>query len=349
MSLAPRTLDCEILQVGLATFRVFGTDGLPLARLTLDLDGPPGVTARHLGSGLVGLSGDPDTAFPPAPAPLDATLTVGEVGYRSETLAISVAQNAILPENLPDMVLRRQPGVLQGRVVRESDGTPITGATISVVPVPPVAGEHLIELATPLPWDVPAGTQIDGFGLAAVAGPVPVKTLRATANAGDRALLLDDRQSLAAGQYLRLGAGRSRSLAEIAAVSPVPADLTQPGLVFLVGPLPASAPQGAPAAPMTLGGLVQGGQSIGTARSGEALLLADQPVQGMLLRIGPAADDRVMAPLDPTDADGRYTIPGLARFPFLEVTASAAGFTDQTRTLTQTSSLRMQLDFRLAP
>jgi hypothetical protein len=323
----------------LASLRVLDEDGSLVTLSAALLPSDPRVLAFAKDGGLIVLAVDPATA-PPLPAMF--TLSLAEPGFRRTSVAVSFPANATFPLTLPDLTLRRVPITLRGRVVTAAAGAPLASASVTLAPVPAVAGQTMIALGQLLATDVPAGTPVVGFALTSVGGAVPIKNVQANAARGATELTLDDRQNLTTGQILRIGPLGRRSLARIAFVDPTP-PLTGPGFVLLGPPLTATARQNDPAEPCTLGVAGLAGNSIGDAFAGEALVLADTAVSGDALLIGAAP--YTIAPA--TDADGYYQRSGIARFRPLTVSVAAAGFASQTRAWSPGGVAR--LDFRLVP
>jgi hypothetical protein len=325
--------------VVLAVLRVVDEDGSTIGLSAEPTLSEPRVLVLVKDGGLLVLMADP-TAAPPLPASF--ALTLAEPGFRPATVAVALPANAVFPLHLPDLMLRRVPVSLGGRVVAAATGTPVAGAAITLAPLAAVGGQTLIALGQALGGDVAPGTPVAAFALNPVGGPVPIKTVQATALDGETALLLDDRHTLAAGQLLRIGPPPRRSLARISFVDPTP-PLTAPGLVLLSPPLVATARQGDPAEPCTLGAAGPAGNTIGEAFAGEALVLADAAVIGDALLVGGAPYTAART----TDADGYYQRIGIARFRRLTVSIAAAGFANQSRAWSPGGIPR--LDFRLVP
>jgi hypothetical protein len=348
---AGTVVDLTARQLVLAVLRVLDEDGTTPVRLP---DPPPpgrdprvAVLARE--PGLLAMAGDPALLLPGPGNPPSVTLMLSLPGFRATEVTLALPPGAVPPVMLPDLVLRRLPRDLTGRIVAAASGAPLAGITVAIAPAAPLAG-NLLLLSPPLGADLPAGTAVRGFALNPVGGAVPVKHLHVPAEAGTTAIELDDRQDLAAGQILRFGPPGRRSFGRIRFVATGPAPLTDPGLVLLDAPLVASLRQedaaeacalGAPAGP--------GSMTLGQAYAGEGLLVTAAAVApGAALAIGPAATAALHGSPAPSDADGRYRIPGLARLPRLTASVAAPGFAPRSRTVIPVTG-STSLDWQLTP
>ena len=328
--------------VAIAVLRALDEDAAtPVELAALPIASDPRAVVMLRAGGLVVLAGDPDA--PPA----DLELRLDEPGFRPARIAIVLPVGAARPAMLPDLVLRRMPRDLDGRVVAATTGDPLPAASVTLAPAPPAPAGTPLLLLPALAADVPAGTTLRGFPLVPVGGAVPVKRLLQDAPAGTTWLELDDRQDLAPGQVLRLGPPERRGFARLSFVAPAP--LAGPGIVLLAAPLAATARQDDAAQPCVLGvPAAAAATTLGDAFAGEGLLLATAPTPGEVVEIGPPGAGALHAPPGPTDADGRYRFAGLARIPRFAATAAAAGFAQQTRFVSPAAGTA-RVDWRLVP
>lgn len=108
-------------------------------------------------------------------------------GFVDRDLALSIAAGTALPLDVGDVVLRRRPVQVRGRVVHAVTGAPIAGARVFAAALTP--GPHTLVLRPPLHSDRPAGTPVRHHPFGG-AGAV-TRTLAADAHAGDGLLMVD--------------------------------------------------------------------------------------------------------------------------------------------------------------
>ncbi|MBO1076186.1 carboxypeptidase-like regulatory domain-containing protein [Roseomonas marmotae] len=346
-------LDLTARRLVLAVLRVLDEDGVTPVHLpeTPPAADDPRVVVLVREPGLLAIAGDPSLLLLPGPGnPPAVTLNLRLTGFRPAEITMTLPPAAVPPVGLPDLILRRLPKDLNGRIVVAVTGAPLSGIAVTIAPASPLTGHPLL-LSPVLAADVPAGTDVRGFGLSPVGGAVPLKHLHAPAEAGSTAIELDDRQDLAVGQILRFGPPGRRSFGRVTFVAAGPAPLTAPGLVLLGAPLSASLRQGDEAEAFTLGVPAgPGTTTLGQAYAGEGMLVTAAAVApGAVLAIGPAATAALHGSPALSDADGRYRIPGLARLPRLTASVAAPGFAPRSRTVVMAADGGSSLDWRLTP
>ena len=297
------------------------------------------------------LAGDPDVALADTSIAHPLTVTIRAAGYRSAVLPITVPANPVLPLDFP-IELRREPVRVSGRVTLLASGAPITNSQITITGPPLPAPRRAVLLGQPLTADLSPTAKIRGRNVTAVASPVPIKTARMIARAGEIEILVDDRRNLAPGQLLELGPPERSHWAEIASVSTSPANQAQPGTVQLVTPLARTVADGDPAAPFTLG-TVSGPlcNPVGEALVGESVVVLDGMPTGAVALINDAPAPRRFHSLGArSGAAGDYAIDGLARLSRPELRIAAPGFASQTRPLPlPRRQSSVTLDWRLSP
>ncbi|MBV1796842.1 hypothetical protein [Siccirubricoccus sp. G192] len=150
--------DCDGRQVALAVLRVLDEDGAS----PVSLSAPPEASDPRLvvlvkPGGLVVVTADPEMPLPPP-----FTLRLREPGFQPAEQVVALPADPALPVAAPELLLRRLPRSLGGRVVAAASGAPVPGATLSLAAAGPLAGALLL-LAPPLGAAVPAATPVQGF------------------------------------------------------------------------------------------------------------------------------------------------------------------------------------------
>ncbi len=281
------------------------------------------LVAKSVGDGLLAIGGDPELAFSMlATDAYSFDLHVTAPGYREQQRTIPVPAASTFPLPAVTFSLRRQPVRLQGRVTRAAAGhPPIPGAGITVQ-----AGT-VLALRTPLSFDHAAGVEVRECVLAPAGG---AKQLELPGLAGESSVTLSDRLGLGGGDVLRLGPPESYEFAIIDSLAPQPADPNQPGEVTLRTPLRRSLAAGAEAQRVNPAAAAVAPQLAAAAVAGEAVLTLDNLLAAAAIRIETAAAPEVEyhAVGALTDADGYYSLDGIAGLRATRFVASAAGFDD---------------------
>jgi hypothetical protein len=153
-------------------------------------------------TGLYAVTGRPDEAFPNLTMAPDAVnLTLTAPGFQSQTLHVTIPQNATFPVIATPVSLRRLPVLIQGRVVSKINRAPIAGA--SIVPIdnpitPPTI--HTLALRSPLYLPHADTTAIQSVTITPGGGA----TLNEDALAGSATITLSDRTGLVLNSIVQL-------------------------------------------------------------------------------------------------------------------------------------------------
>lgn len=287
------------------------------------------VYVRTTGDGFYGITGFAERLFPAlTTTSYDFDLTVRARGYREAPLTVHIPQNATLPVNAPVLELKRVPVRLQGRVVEDdSSRNPIPGARV-ITTGGPSAAERTVALRSALYFSHRAGVEVRECQLTPTGS---LKRLAARANAGERAITLNNRSGLAASDVVSVGVDQDVEFVVIRSLEPLPADPNQPGRVTLQNPLNRSFPEDAAVRKVTpgfpLGGVVR--QLTRESEGGDGLLLVDGDLNVNAVEVADPVPDKIEyhAVGALADADGFYRLDGVARVRSLDLDASAAGFT----------------------
>jgi len=298
------------------------------------------------------LTGDVQVALTDRSVPHVLSLRVSASGYRPLPASINVPAFPALPVR-HDLVLRRMPSEVRGRVLGKSAGPtpeflPVVGAQITVSgPVGP-GGELPLLLAQPLTFDLIAGATLRVRALAPQPGVVALDP----ALMGDALVALADGTGVAAGTLLHFGAPGRGFWAEVALVVAHPDRPAPATLAWLTEPLSGSISSGAAIAAFAKGAFSGATATpVGTAYAGEALVWVDAlPGAGDVLVLRqPGHPDRYHERDVLSGPAGDYLIRGFARMGTVELRVSAAGFVTQTRSLPPRRILSGPLDWLLVP
>ena len=185
----------------------------------------PDLNSKTIENGLYAIAGHPDLVFPKLSS---QSYTVGLAfeapGFQEKSLLVTVPQNTTFPVSAATVALRRLPVRLQGRVVQDLSGQPISGALIVAVdnphpsppPPPPPPIPHTILLRSPLYFSHPVNTQVRQVTLTTVGSA----QLLQPARAGDRVLHLTGTAGLGGAAFVRF-ASPDLTLVEYGVVSQV--------------------------------------------------------------------------------------------------------------------------------
>lgn len=297
------------------------------------------------------LAGDVDVALRDPTVPHSLTISVTADGYRPSVTNLVVPVNPVFPIQAP-IALRRRPLRLTGRVTVLATGAPVSGARLSINGPALPAPRRAVLLANPLTADLTPAATLQGRGVTAVGSPVPIKTATVAAQAGSNEIGIDDRQNLATGQLLRFGPPEAPHWAEIAVVSPTPANPALPGTVRLTAPLAKSLRIDDAVAPFTLGGAVGPlCAPIDPAFAGEAvIILGDLPMGDVVAIADAGAATRYVSLGVSSGPLGDYAIDGVARLASPVLNVAAGGFATQNRAIPLAHARdSASLDWRLTP
>jgi hypothetical protein len=278
------------------------------------------------------LAGDAEAVLTDTTITHPLTIAITCDGYRPAVLNLVIPINPVFPIRAP-VAFRRTPLRLTGQITALATGLPVAGAQLSITGPALPAPRRAVLLAQPLSTDLTPAATLQGHVATAVASPVPIKTATVLAQAGADEIGIDNRQSLVAGQLVRLGPPEAPHWSEIAAVSTMPANPALPGTVRLTAPLARSLRLGDTVAPFTLGGAV--GPvcvPIDAAFAGEAVIILNNLPAGDVVVITDAPAVARYAALGVTSGPlGDYAINGLARLASPVLTVAAGGFATQNR------------------
>jgi hypothetical protein len=150
-------------------------------------------------------------------------------GYQHTTLTVNVPAGTTFPITTAPVIMRRIPVRLQGKVVKDSDRSPLPLATVSSK-----SGK------TPLLRDNvrsshAAGTTVRSFSFTNLGA---ARKLSATALPGSTGVVLDNNAGLGANDFLQIGSDGSAQIYQVSGTGPAA------GLVVLQSPLTATFPDG---------------------------------------------------------------------------------------------------------
>jgi hypothetical protein len=137
------------------TDEIFGTFDMPGFAVELTRND---LQSKATPEGLYALTGYPALSFPRlASNSYTVNYTLAAPGFRDYAMQVTIPVNAAFPVSAQGVQMRRLPVRLQGRVVSDSTGLPLTGATIVSVdnpnppsPPPPPPVPHSMLLRSPL-------------------------------------------------------------------------------------------------------------------------------------------------------------------------------------------------------
>jgi hypothetical protein len=156
---------------GAVTDEIFGTFNMPGFAVELTRDD---LQTKATAEGLYALTGRPALSFPHlATTAYAVSFTLAAPGFRDYPMQVKIPVNSTFPISAPGAAMRRLPVRLQGRVVSDATGQPVTGASIVSVdnpnppsppPPPPIA--HSMLLRSPLYSVHPVGAPVQAVTLA---------------------------------------------------------------------------------------------------------------------------------------------------------------------------------------
>jgi len=288
--------------------------GLPLrSQFAVAVDLPNGQT-RAMEGGFFVVSGHGAQVFPDlATKSYSLNLTITADGYRPAIIAVTIPIAASLPVALPFVNLRPLTLRLQGRVVKESDRTPIAGASVVCTTA------KVLALRTPSYFDHAALITVNARSLNPGGA---AKQLTGDARSGSTILTLNSTVGLAGGQVLRIGSDVKNDFGIIDTVGPGPAQVTLKyglGQTYAAG----TAVQG------VTPGIVSGSAHLmRDANVGDGVMLLDAPLATDAVEIQDGTHLEYHAVNAISDAAGYYRLNGIGGVSALDLKASAGGFTD---------------------
>jgi hypothetical protein len=314
------TIVYRVLIIGVARDEITGEP--PRIKFTVRVE-QEGLQAKTLDGGLFCIAGYLERVFPDLSATGPVDLVITAPGYREASLPVNIPPNATFPVDAGDVVLRRLPIRIQGRVVEDTtDRNPISGTKILIVDDPPVT-EHVVALRTPLHFDHANGVtvrqrQLDSDGVD--------RELVAQAPAGSRTLSLNNRIDLASDNVLRIGSGSQVEFIMIDSL--IPADPAQPGEVTLGNVLNHTFLAATPVQKVTPGATGMTRSLVREADAGDGVLILDGVLNVDTIEVVDPTPEQVeyhaLGAL--TDAEGFYRFDGIGRVRTVHLEASATGF-----------------------
>ncbi len=245
-------------------------------------------------------------------------LAIRSDGYREKALTVIIPQNATFPIAMADVVLRRIPVRVQGRVNQES-GAHAPVANARVVTIAP--SDRALLLRSPVQANHSTAASVRGRPFTPVALPLPPRILEKPVQAGQRTIVINDRQGLAAGQLLRFGPESLGYFREIQTVAAGPGF----GDVLLTAPSERSFTAATSLEAFAVGVVAPGAVTLSrSADQGDGLLSLSGPLTGATVDIveaGLPAEYHAVGAL--TDADGYYALNGITGFKKLDLRVTA--------------------------
>jgi hypothetical protein len=278
--------------------------------------------------GLYAVTGYPTQSFPQlSTTSYIVDLTLEAPGFRNYPLQVTIPVNAIFPVSAPPTAMRRLPVRLQGRVIQDSTGLPVTGALVLTVdnpsppsPPPPPPIPHTMLLRSPLYSSHAAAATVQAVTLATVGSA----SLTQGAPAGATTLTLTTTAGLSGGDLVQI----STPSAVLMEYGPVLSLGPQAGQVTLATPLNRSYGAGA-ATHVTFVTATASGAAASLlldADAGDSVVVADQLMSGGTLAIDvgtPAVEYHELGAI--ADGNGYYGVNGVGRVVELFLQASSSG------------------------
>lgn len=255
---------------------------------------------------------------------IDYTLTAP--GFRDYTMNVTLPANTALPVSAPTAAMRRLPVRLQGRIVSDTTGLPISGALIMSVdnptppsPPPPPPVPHTIMLRSPLYAAHPKNATAQSVTLAQVGSA----QLTTAASSGSTEILLSNTVGLGGSAFLEIRTP-DNVLVEYAVVKSVgPA----PGTVVLATPLNRSYAAGSASIVSFVTATTTGAPAhlISDANDGDGILVTDALLTSATVVIdsgGATVEYHELGAV--TDSNGYYGVNGIGRVGELFLQANGA-------------------------
>lgn len=312
---------------------VFGTPLQVEAVITPDISG---MGVNFTDGALFAVTGYVELVFPKlATTPYTVNLKIGAPGYRPASATVPVPVGSTLPIVFPPIKMRPLPVRLQGRVVKESDRSPIAGATISS------SDNSVLLVRSPLQFDHASGITINAFTFPPAG---PARNLAQPVTGGSSTIFLNSNAGLGATQTLQIGADPLAELATIQTLGP------GAGQVNLQNNLSNTFPGNAPVQQVTPTAVGTSATLSRSSNAGDGLLVLGAPLAATGVQVADGAQSEYHLLNAISDSSGYYHLNGLAGVPSLNLQASAGGFTNANKTwfLVYNDPVNV-LDFRLKP
>ena len=264
--------------------------------------------ARAGTGGMISVSGRVEHLFPDlATTNYQLDLTITARGYRTHTRTETILAGSLFPIDLGTIALRPFPVRVEGRVTKEADRTPISGAEIGVIT------PKVLLLSEPAYYDHPIGTAVTVQTLTTGVA----HTLVSDAPAGTLTFALSGVGTLGPGDLLLFG---GREYGVIASVDATPKTVT------LEHALRRSYADGDTVHEVN----IAGGAATTTSRdvnAGDGILLLNASLTGTGVSIGGAPIEYHALGVV-SDAEGFYAANGVGGLREPTFRASAGGFAD---------------------
>lgn len=309
---------------GAVTDEIFGSFDAPDFEI---IPVRPDLETKTTRQGLYALTAYPSKSLPQlGTTSYTIKYTLKAPGFRDYPLQVIIPAGATLPVGAPVAALRRLPVRLQGRVVSDATGLPVSGALIVTVdnpnppsPPPPPPIPHAMLLRSPLNAPHPFNAPVQGVTLAQVG----TAQLTQPAVGGAAALVLNNTTGLGGSTFLQIKTP-DNVLVEYAAVASVgPA----PGAVTLAKPLNRSYAAGAATVvnfvSATLAGTVA--HLLTDANDGDGIVVADALLAATTVVVddgSPVAEYHEMGAV--TDGNGYYGVNGIGQLQEIFLSANGA-------------------------
>jgi hypothetical protein len=299
--------------------------GEPLRTRFVVRVGRTGLYIKTLDGSLFCIAGFPEQVIPS----LDVVIAAN--GYQELARTVSIAPNATFPVSMPSAQLRRLPIRIQGRVSEEAGPhAAIPGAKILSVDAPgPPPTEHVVVLRAPVHFNHASGVSVQGRMLNPVPFSSPPKRLEADAHAGDRTLIINNRQGLMAPHILRFDSEMWGTYGEVESVAQVPANLTLAGEVTLRSAITRSFRATTALQVFTRGSAVGPPRHLTQeANAGDGTLILDGVLTADTVEIADLPQPSEYHDLGAlTDTAGYYQLNDIGRVRTIYLAVSVAGFT----------------------
>jgi hypothetical protein len=323
-------------------FGDFNTPGFAVQTSRNDL----GAVATE--NGLYAVTGYRGQSFPQVtPTTYEVNLVLSAPGFQDLPVQVTILPSATFPVVVPPVVMRRLPVRIQGRVVSDTTGAPIQGASVLSVnnPTPP-PNSFVLTLRSPLysPHALPVSVQkvtMTSTGSA---------TLTSDANGGASVLNLSTRTGLAAGSIVQV-ANVSLTLVEYGVVDHLgPGAAGAAGQVFLRNALNRTYLAGAATTvqfvnPTAVGAAVP---LTADADAGDGVLLASALLSVATVAVDPGAADVEYHEIGAlTDSEGYYGLDGMGRVKEIYLQASQGASTQVQEWFVEYDQAVNVVDFQL--
>ena len=297
-------------------------------QLTVQADRPD-LLPKVVPNGFFAFTGYVEQAFPQlATTSYTVNITLNAPGFQDQIVAVVIPINATFPVTVAPIALRREPVLIQGRVVANTAArTPISGAKVAAVDDPAAPpGPHTVALRSAIKIAHTSGATAQEITMTVFGSAA----LTSDASFGDSTLNLSTRAGLAANSVLRLS-NLPGTRVEYAIVSSLGPGFGA-GQVFLRDPLNSTFFVAATTVDfLNPGPIGVVGTLSASADAGDGIVSVSHRLD-QTIEIDPGTPNLEYLEVGAlTDADGYYSMSGAGRSPELFLEASHSGFTSVTR------------------